>query len=313
MNNITLNHLKLRPLLIFDRVLRHHSIAHAARELNLTQPAVTKAIRELEDQLDTVLFERSNRGVSPTDCALILGERVKSVLTELRHLADELNTFKGGETGHVVVGTLISASAKLLPQAIMALKQKNPKVLISVRVGTVNQLFPALAVGELDLVVGRLPEEALDINQNFPLKHEVLYQERLSLVVGSQHPLANPQASLTYQDLAGYPWILPPPESPMRRIASKFFRDVDLPIPENIVESLSLMTNINLMIDGDWIALMPKMAAQRFVSAGLLRFLPLDEVGELIEVGVTTRYGKTLTPACTQFIACLKEVGTTSF
>lgn len=312
MNNVTLNHLKLRPLLIFDRVLRHHSIAHAAKALNLTQPAVTKAIRELEDQLDTILFERSNRGVVPTDCALILGERVKSVLAELRLLADELNTFKGGETGHVVVGTLISASAKLLPQAIMALKEKHPKVLISVRVGTVNQLFPALAVGELDLVVGRLPEEALDIDQNFPVKHEVLYQERLSLVVGSQHPVLQ-AASLTYQDLADYPWILPPPESPMRRIATRFFRDMDMELPVNIVESLSLMTNINLMIDGNWVALMPKMAAQRFVSAGLLSFLPLDEVGQLVEVGVTTRHGKTLTPACSQLIACLKEVGMTSF
>jgi DNA-binding transcriptional LysR family regulator len=138
-----LNRLKLRPLLVFDRVLRCQSIARAARELNLTQPAVTKAIRELEVQLDTELFRRSNnRGVSPTEYGLLLGERVKSVIAELRYLTDELNTFKGGISGHVVVGTQISASSSLLPRAILQLKAQAPRLLITVREGPQDYLFP---------------------------------------------------------------------------------------------------------------------------------------------------------------------------
>lgn len=67
-----LRRLKLKPLLIFDRVLASHSIARAAKELNLTQPAVTKAIQELEDDLGVELFERTNRGVVPTCYATLL-------------------------------------------------------------------------------------------------------------------------------------------------------------------------------------------------------------------------------------------------
>ncbi len=170
-SDMILNRLKLRPLLIFDRVLRNQSIARAARELNLTQPAVTKAIRELEQQLDTILFDRNNRGVTPTDCGVLLGERVKSVIAELRYLTDELNTFKGGVTGHVVVGTQISASARLLPRAILLLKERAPKILVTVREGPQDYLFPALATGELDVVVGRLPEPDAPLTARMALSH----------------------------------------------------------------------------------------------------------------------------------------------
>ena len=306
MNDVVLNRLKLRPLMIFDQVMQHHSIAHAARALNLTQPAVTKAIKELEDQLNTILFIRTNRGVTPTACGFLLGHRVNAVLAELRHLTDELNTFKGGETGHVVVGTLISASARLLPQAIILMKKSAPNVLITVRVGTVDQLFPALAMGALDLVVGRIPDQDLPIIRNFPLIHEIFYQEKLCLVVGKNHPLTL-KKTLTYKDLAGHAWILPPPESPTRLIASHFFRTINLPEPSNVIESLSLMTNINLMMDGDWIGLMSTVAVSRFVTAGLLTVLPFGEVGEYVDVGVSYRDNKNLSPACLQFIKCLKN------
>jgi len=118
LTDVMLRRLKLKPLLIFDRVLSSSSIAGAARELNLTQPAVTKAIQELEADLDVALFERTNRGVTPTCYGNLLGTRVKTVIAELRYLTDELNTFRTGDSGHVIIGTGISASARLLPQAI---------------------------------------------------------------------------------------------------------------------------------------------------------------------------------------------------
>lgn len=304
-SDMILNRLKLRPLLIFDRVLRNQSIAHAAREMNLTQPAVTKAIRELEQQLDTVLFDRNNRGVTPTDCGVLLGERVKSVIAELRYLTDELNTFKGGVIGHVVVGTQISASARLLPRAILLLKERAPKILVTVREGPQDYLFPALASGELDLVVGRLPEPDAPVTGKMALSHRALYRNSLCVVSGGHHPLVD-REDLNLQHLAEWPWILPPLDSPARRVADQFFKETGLPTPENIVESLSLLTNVNLLVDSSFLGLMPTAAARRFIAAGLLTRLPLGDVGPPAEVGFSIRQDKPLTPAGRQMIECLK-------
>ncbi|BBH13115.1 LysR substrate-binding domain-containing protein [Chromobacterium haemolyticum] len=303
--DMVLNRLKLRPLLVFDRVLRCQSIARAARELNLTQPAVTKAIRELEQQLDTVLFLRGNRGVTPTEYGLLLGERVKAVIAELRYLTDEINAFKGGICGHVIVGTQISASASLLPQAILRLKAHAPKLLVTVREGPQDYLFPALAAGELDLVVGRLPDPEAPLTRKLPLRHQPLYLNRLCIVAGGHHPLlAAPPSSLA--ELRDWPWILPPPDSPARLVAEQFFHNAGLALPDNLLESLSLLTNVNLLVDSDCLGLMPRLAARRFAAAKLLAVLPLDEVGPPTAVGYSVRADKPLPPAARQMIDSLK-------
>lgn len=304
--DVMLRRLKLKPLLVFERVLQSSSIARAARELNLTQPAVTKAVQELEDQLDVKLFERTNRGVVPTHYGALLGLRVKAVIAELRHLTDELNRFRGAETGHVVVGTLISASARLLPLAITEMKKRAPGVLITVHEGLTGTLFPALATGEVDIVVGRLPERELSVARSFSLTQEVLFTDELCVVSGRQHSLADrPQIDL--RDLVDAAWIMPVPESPMRGVAERLFADAGLPVPRNIVESLSMLTNINLMLDADVIGLMPRTAAQRFVDAGLLAVLALGNIGRFGDIGYTVRAEKPLTPAGDLFVLCLKH------
>ncbi|MQR00831.1 LysR substrate-binding domain-containing protein [Glaciimonas soli] len=301
-----LRRLKLKPLLIFERVLESSSIARAARELNLTQPAVTKAIQELEADLDVPLFERTNRGVVPTCYGSLLGARVKTVIAELRYLTDELNAFRSGDTGHVIVGTLISASARLLPQTITKLKQQRPGVLITVREGPTDQLFPALASGELDIVVGRLPERDLPLTRMFAFEHTMLYNEAMCAVVGCQHPLLQ-RPDIRLPDLLEWPWIFPLQASPARLTAEHLFLDAGLSMPINIVESLSLLTNIGLMQDSPSISLMPRDVAQHFARLGLLAILDLGDLGKFGDIGYSVRAERAPTPAAHLFIECLKQ------
>lgn len=303
--DVMLRRIKLKPLLIFDRVLAASSIARAAKELNLTQPAVTKAIQELELDLGVTLFERTNRGVVPTCYATLLGDRVKAVIAELRHLTDELNSFRSGESGHVIIGTLISASARLLPIAIAKLKAERPGVLVTVREGPTDRLFPALATGELDLVVGRLPEADLPLSRMYGFSHTVLYQEALCAVVWSEHPLAH-QPNVALRELLAWPWLLPPMESPARITAERLFIDAGLPMPTNIVESLSLLTNIGLMQSMRAINLMPRAVAQHFAQLKLLTVLELGDIGTFGRIGYSVRGDRATTPAADHFIGCLK-------
>ncbi|QBR00954.1 MULTISPECIES: LysR family transcriptional regulator [Paraburkholderia] len=299
--------LKLSQLMVFERVLETGSVVRAANEMRLTQPAVTKVIHELESCFDGELFSRSNRGVVPTELGLLLGQRVKSLMAELRYMTDELNDFRLGTSGHVIVGTLISASARLLPQAIAKLKARAPNVLVTVREGTPAHLFPALATGDVDIVVGRLPERELPIASAFPLTHEALFDESLCAVMGGKGGAPVPEGVVHLAALVDLPWILPTPDSPARLAAEHLFRAAGLPLPTDIVESLSLLTNIGLLLETPRIALMPRVAARQFADAGLLRILDLPETGAFGTIGFSVRSNKAQSAACRGFIECLRE------
>ena len=88
--------LKLHQLQIFERVLARRSPSRAASEMHLTQPTVTKAIHDLEAFFGATLFERSNRGVTPTELALVLGRRVHAMMAEIRYMADDIDAVLGG-------------------------------------------------------------------------------------------------------------------------------------------------------------------------------------------------------------------------
>jgi len=298
--------LKLNQLMVFERVLESRSVVRAANEMRLTQPAVTKVIHELEACFEGALFERSNRGVQPTELGVMLGRRVKSLMAELRYMTDELNDFRHGTSGHVVVGTLISASARLLPAAIAMLKVRTPDVLVTVREGTTAHLFPALATGDLDVVVGRLPERELPIASAFPLTHEALFDESLCVVVGQGYGAA-PARVAHLSELADAPWILPTTDSPARLSAENLFRHAGLPIPKDVVESLSILTNVGLLFDSPRIALMPRVAAWQFAGTGLLRVIELPETAAFGTVGFSLRSNKVQSAACQAFVECLRE------
>src|SRR6185312_1396492 len=137
-----------------------------------------------------------NRGLSPTPYGEIFARHSKTVLAELRHAAEELENFRTGHGGHVFVGTLLAASANLLPQAIALLKKERPGVAITIMDGTYDLLLPALLLGDLDMVLGRLP----DVGRNGALTYEEFYAEPSCLVTRCGHPLFQ-TAHLTLADL----------------------------------------------------------------------------------------------------------------
>ncbi|GGH55448.1 hypothetical protein GCM10010975_13020 [Comamonas phosphati] len=111
--------LRLQQLAVFEKVVEMGSILAASRELAMTQPAVSKSIHDLEQQLDGLLFVRGKRGVVLTEFGSLFERHTKSMLAELRYLAEDLNDWQSGASGHVIVGTLITASATLLAAALL--------------------------------------------------------------------------------------------------------------------------------------------------------------------------------------------------
>jgi DNA-binding transcriptional LysR family regulator len=295
---------RLRHVELIAELNDCRSILKAAKRLSLTQPTVTKALQDVESTLGVKLFERSNRGLEPTAYGEIFARHAKIVLAQLRHAAEELESLRAGYSGKVTVGTLLAASASILPDAIALLKKQRPGVAISVVVGTYDILMPSLLVGDLDMVLGRLPEEG----RSRALVYEEFYVEPICLVTRRGHPLAR-RRRLTLRDLANEAWLLPLPETALRRQIERAFIEAGAPLPRNVIESVSILTNRALLRKSDCIGVMPYHVALDDVEQGLLSFLPVKLKSIESPVGAILRAPGKLPPAASALLECLRLAG----
>jgi len=292
---------RLRHVELVAELYDSRSILKAARRLSLTQPTVTKALQDVESTLGVALFSRSNRGLDPTPYGEIFARHAKIVLAQLRHAAEELENLRAGYSGKVTVGTLLAASASILPQAIALLKKERPGVAISVMVGTYDILVPSLLVGDLDMVLGRMPEQG----RSRALVYEEFYSEPICLVVRHGHALAR-KRRLGLRELVNEPWLLPLPETTLRRQIERAFLDANAPLPRNIIESVSILTNRVLLRKSECIGVMPYHVALDDVEHQLLSILPVKLKSIESPVGAILRAPGELPPAAKALLECLR-------
>lgn len=295
-----LTRLKLRQLRLLVAVGRHGSIQNAARELGISQPAATKMIQDLELDFEVTLFQRTNRGVIPTVFGETLIRHGKLIFAQVSNAAQELDDLSEGSSGRVVIGTLLAASPKLLPDAIGILLKHRPKVAIKITEGTNEILMPALLSGEIDLVVGRLPSH----RHRESILQEKLFDDRILAVVGTRHPLAE-ETSVTFHQIKPFGWILPPLETTLRRQVDQFFVRQDQYAPPLAIESVSYLANRGLVQSHDLIGLMPAHVVKQDIENGFLR--QLDWVVPFGDgpVGISYRSQSSLSPAGRAFMDAL--------
>ena len=292
---------RLRHVELIAELYECRSISKAARRLSLTQPTLTKALRDVERTLGLALFERTNRGLEPTAYGEIFARHAKIVLAQLRHAAEELESLRVGYSGKVTVGTLLAASASILPDAIALLKKERPEVAISVVVGTYDILVPSLLVGDLDMVLGRLPEQG----RSRALVYEEFYAEPVCLVTRRGHPLTS-KRRLGLRDLSNEAWLLPLPETSLRRQIERAFLEANVPLPKNVIESVSILTNRVLLRKSDCIGVLPYHVALDDVEHQLLSILPVKLKSIDSPVGAILRAPGALPPAATAFLEFLR-------
>jgi DNA-binding transcriptional LysR family regulator len=292
---------RLRHVELIGELYDCRSILKASRRLNLSQPTLTKALQDVERTLNVALFKRTNRGLEPTPYGEIFARHAKIVLAQLRHAAEELENLRAGYSGKVTVGTLLAAAASILPDAIALLKRERPGVAISVVVGTYDILVPSLLVGDLDMVVGRMPEQG----RSRALLYEDFYAEPICLVVRRGHPLLR-RRRLGLRELVNEAWLLPLPETALRRQIERAFLEANAPLPRNVIESVSILTNRVLLRKSDCIGVMPYHVALDDVENGLLAILPVKLKSIESPVGVILRAPGNLPPAASALLECLR-------
>jgi DNA-binding transcriptional LysR family regulator len=296
------SHLKTRQLVLLVELGRHGSILHAAQAANLTQPAASKLLADLEHALGVKLFERLPRGVAPTWYGEVMIRRAGAALAELDAGHQEVMELLSGLSGRVAVGAVLTPSTTLLPAAVTLLKTRQPRVHVAISVDTSKILTQQLQNGELDLVIGRV----LDSESAAQLSFEPLTDEPHCLVVRAGHPLVG-HNDLSLSELARQSWILPPGGSILRDRLTALFLSAGLDQPQQTVETLSLPVVISLLSQSDMVSAMPEELVKPYLAAGQLEVLPFDLGLRMDVYGIVTRRGHQLSPGAELMLQCLRE------
>lgn len=301
--NKVISRIKLRQLQLIVAIDDTKTLRGASDIVSMSQPAATQSLRELEAALDCQLFERTNRGVVPTAYGESLIRHARSILTQVRHAGEELSDLASGAGGRVVVGTLLAASAIILPEAIVRMRRARPNVVIKVIEGTNDILMPRLLRGDIDLVIGRLPEH--EYRQG--ILQTPLYNEEIVIFTAPGNSLAS-RAKVSLAELSDAEWVLPPIETTLRSQLEKAFFDAGLQSPRCVIESTSWLTNSYLWRHTSLVGVAPAHTIQSQLARGELVRLPVELSEPLGPVGISTLQGSEPSTVVKAFIRELQQV-----
>jgi DNA-binding transcriptional LysR family regulator len=283
----------------------YRHLGKVAALLNVTQPALSKALSELQAGLGEKLFERTGRGLRPTEYASVLIRHARKMLQDLSEAGDELHSVATGAARRVRIGTQPASASWLVPQALVLMKQRAPEAAIFVREATMDVLLTELRTGNLDALVGTLPTRRAASD----LEEKAVFDDATGLVVRRGHPLLKLK-SPDWADAARYPWILPPPDSLLRQPLLVAFSAHGVEPPTNYIETLSLNVALQYLTATDAIGTFSVTVASRLEQGRQLALLPLRLTKLMRPVGVMWQQGRPPSAAVQLLAECVQEVAT---
>lgn len=304
----TVSRLKTRQLWLLLHLDEQRSVLRAAEATNMTQPAASKLLAEMEAMLGVKLFDRHARGIEPTWYGAALVRRARVALSEIDRACNEIDALREGRLGQVAIGTVVNPGTNLVPQAIAIMKRDSPDLLVTVDMDYSLPLVDRLLSGQLDLVIGRImgPHVGAD------LLFEPLADEPHAVVVRAGHPLAA-RGPLTHADLAGHGWILPPPGSVLRERLDAMFAEQALAPPRDVIQTSSLPVITNLLRSTDMLAALPAEAIAPYRQSGQLTVLPIELGVRMESFGIVWHGSRPLSPAGARMLGAIRAVAADLF
>lgn len=290
----------LKELRLLLAVSRSGSILKAASEIGMTQPALSKAIGELEATLGVPLFDRTNRGVSLTPHGDVLARRATGVFEELRQAVDELQSLTEADHGELRLGGTPAMCAGVLPRAIAAVRRHRPRFSFQISELESGRLASEVAARSVDLGIGRMPPGNSD-----EIEFEPLFEDPLFLVAGAQHPLAS-KKSVKLKETTLHPWTLPSSGEGVAAHLEAEFRRQGVSLPSPAVTTMSMLVRSELVAAHDHLTVMYGSVLRFGRLPASLRVLPVD-LSTGIPVGVVRSKNRTLAPSAEVFIQVLRD------
>lgn len=294
--------LKTRQLMLLTSLDEKRNIHRAAEALDMTQPAASKLLKDLEDALGVSLFERLPRGMQPTWYGEIMIRHARMAMASLNLAYEEISALKSGLTGEVSIGTIMTPGTSLIPQTIARIKRDHPYLKIRVQMESSDVLLPRLRQGQLDILVARL----FDAHDKSGLDYEAIADEPICAVGGPMHPLRHAR-SLKLQDVAALPWIVPPLGSVLRRHFDMSFRAANIDPPINVLETTAPLVITGMLGQSDMVAVLPRDVAEHYVKHAMAVILPVELPNTMDGYGLITRRDQLLSPGAALMLEALRE------
>jgi DNA-binding transcriptional LysR family regulator len=301
--------LKLRDLRLLDAVVRSKSIARAAAQLNLTQPAVSKALSELEHMLGVRLVDRSRQGVEPTPYGRALLKSGVAMFDDLRQGVREIEFLSDPAAGDVRIAATEPIAAGVLPIIVTHLARQYPRISIYVTQSPIAVLeyrtpqYRDLHERNVDLVLGPIVRPFAEDD----LEAELLFEEKPVVVAGIRNRWVR-RRKVELANLIDEPWCIAPPDTLVGSRCVEAFRACGLDVPKRTVLATSIQLYCGLLATERFLTILPD-SLLRFSGKRLgIKALPIGLAVPPRLVGIVTLKNRTISSAAQLFIQTAREV-----
>ena len=284
-----LTSLRMRHLTLISALGVTENLHGAAEAANMTQPTATRLLRDAEEILGAMLFERLPRGMRPTPLGVDAIAFSDRILSQLENFGADLRIKRDGGHGLLVVGAIMGAAPHIVAQAVADMKRERPRLTIRLLGETSDMIMTMLEHGELDFAVGRFAGPMQ--HNTFAFEH--LAHEKLCIVVRHGHPLlSDPPTDL--RELVDLPWVLQPEATIARQLLESEFANHGMITPANRIEVASIFAALQLVQKSDAVAMLSHPVVEDYLRAGILSELPLEIDWKLTGFGLLTRRSEQL-------------------
>ncbi|EFP2796315.1 LysR family transcriptional regulator [Salmonella enterica] len=301
-NGLFSQRIRLRHLHTFVAVAQQGTLGRAAETLNLSQPALSKTLNELEQLTGTRLFERGRLGAQLTVPGEQFLTHAVKVLDALNTAGQALNRKEDASADVVRIGALPTAALGILPAVIGRFHQQQKST--SLQVATMNNtmLLAGLKSGEIDLGIGRMSDPELMSGLNY----ELLFLESLKLVVRPGHPLL--QETITLSRVMEWPVVVSPKGTVPRQNAEALLQSQGCKMPAGCIETLSASLSRQLTVDYDYVWFVPSGAVKEDLRQATLVSLPVPTQSAGEPIGILTRVDIPLSTGAQTLIAAIRKL-----
>jgi DNA-binding transcriptional LysR family regulator len=279
------------------------NLHRASQTMNMSQPAASRMLHEIEDMFGCELFERLARGMRPTALGHELLRFAGSALSNLDRCAADLTARKQGGYGYLSIGTIMGAAPDLVMNAIADIKSLNPQLRIRIMGDTSDQVIQLLEQGRVDIAITRRNLG----NEQEQYEFEPLGNERLLVVVHAGHPLAH-KVKIGWAELvADWPWILQPYSSPARIAFDQALQRMALAPPADIIECSSIYSMQQLVQLTEAVMVLSESALRDYLKMGLVKALPLALEAHMAPFGMLRRTREPVSRELRLFMELLRK------
>jgi DNA-binding transcriptional LysR family regulator len=291
-----------RQLQLFLAVADRLNLSQAAEAMNITQPGLSKSMHRLQRTLAARLYHRRGRGIELTEAGRVLARHAKLVETQLADARAEVVGIADGKWGHARIGAGPSWLSRYLPVTVSRIMDRHPNIRFTVDTAFPDKLIGQLRLGELDVVVGALPDNRIDPDLRFMR----LTSDVIRVVARKDHPLLR-KRNRTLADYAAQRWVLPGRQELVRQRLARAFVQAGFPEPTPAIEADSLSLILAALRMTDCLGLTTTQILADREAHGVVA-VDHEALRFRREAGIISRRHADLSPSIRLVIAELRQI-----